>query len=309
MSVEENPQEPPRDQETRSPAITVIIAAFNAEDTLGEQLGALARQDSPFDWEVLVCDNGSTDGTADLVRAWAHRLPQLKLVDASIRRGPSAARNVGAQAARSALLAFCDADDIVADDWLLEMQRALQDSELVAGRTVPLPSPGAVSVSWAVDGLIVMPYWPLYPSAASSNLGVHSSVFRDLDGFDESLRSGEDIDFCWRAQMRGSSLEQCASAVVHIRKRTGLRSVYRQAFSYAVGEIQLKRKHADAMAAYVPSPAGPAEDGVPTRIPSRPSFPRRAFRILQPDGRADAAWRFGGWLGRRWASAFGARSP
>lgn len=307
MAQEEVPQTSSLGPDGSTPVISVIIAAYNAAETLGEQLAALARQRPPFAWELLVCDNGSEDGTAELVRGWMAHIPQLILVDASTRRGPGAARNTGALAARAPLLAFCDADDIVADDWLLHMQLGLRHSELVAGRTIPLSSPGAVSVSWAVEHLIVMPYWPQYPSAASSNLGVQSSVFRELSGFDESLRNGEDTDFCWRAQIAGFTLARRANAVVHIRKRTGLIPVFRQAFSYAAGEMQLKRKHAEAMAAYVPPETASTREEASTHVEERKSFTRHAMRIFRPDGRADAAWRFGGWLGRRWAGAFGSR--
>ncbi len=52
-----------------TPEVSVIVAAYNAEATLGEQLEALSRQAVSFPWELLVCDNGSTDGTAELVRS------------------------------------------------------------------------------------------------------------------------------------------------------------------------------------------------------------------------------------------------
>src|SRR5690606_31786877 len=78
------------------PELSVVIAAFDARATLGEQLDALAARDVDFAVEVLVCDNGSRDGTPDLVRRRQEREPWLRLVDASARRGPSAARNIGA---------------------------------------------------------------------------------------------------------------------------------------------------------------------------------------------------------------------
>src|SRR5690606_34073255 len=118
-----------------TPEASVVIAAFNAERTLGEQLAALSRQAVRFPWEVLVCDNGSTDGTVAVVTEWQGRLPQLRLVDASARRGPGAARNAGAARALSPLLLFCDADDVVADDWLAPLHGALQREVFVTGNS------------------------------------------------------------------------------------------------------------------------------------------------------------------------------
>jgi glycosyltransferase involved in cell wall biosynthesis len=281
----------------------VIIAAFNAEQTLGDQLAALSRQQVPFDWELLLCDNGSTDGTAALVRSWQNRLPQLSLVDASARRGASAARNIGAWVARAALLAFCDADDVVADDWLLHMQRALTQSTLVAGagETALLNPSGQASVSWSVDTVITKPYWPQYPAAASSNLGVSAAALREIGGFDESLRTGEDIDLCWRMQLAGARLERHPEVVVHIRKRIGVAAVFRQAYSYAAGDRQLKHKYARLIECYRPEVDAPpvAAQDPAIAVRPRPGTLKRLRRILRPAGVADASWRIGGWCGSR----------
>ena len=114
------------------PEVSVIIPAFNAEDTLALQLGALTDQAGDFTCEILVCDNGSTDGTADLVRDWERRFPIIRLIDASARRGPAAARNIGAAAARAPRLAFCDADDLIGSGWLALMRSKLDEHEFVA---------------------------------------------------------------------------------------------------------------------------------------------------------------------------------
>src|SRR5215204_6439039 len=89
--------------------IAVVIPSFNAAATLPAQLAALAGQRYEGELEVLVSDNGSTDGTLDVVRGWQDRLP-VRVVDASDRRGAGHARNVGAAAASMDLIAYCDAD-------------------------------------------------------------------------------------------------------------------------------------------------------------------------------------------------------
>ncbi|NTV38904.1 MAG: glycosyltransferase [Demequinaceae bacterium] len=296
-------------------AVSVIIAAFDAERTLGEQLAAMSRQRVPFHWELLLCDNGSTDGTMALARSWQDRLPQLNLVDASARRGAGAARNTGASVARAPLLAFCDADDVVADDWLLRMQRALQHATVVAGagETALLNPPGQASVSWSVDTVITKPYWPEYPAAASSNLGVRAVAFAEVGGFDESLRTGEDIDLCWRIQLAGGTLSRQPEVVVHIRKRVGLLPVFRQAYGYAAGDRQLKHKFARLIECYRPAEeASPAVvQNLPSAAdaaapPSRRGMLERLARILRPAGMADAAWRIGGWFGTRVGGVDGA---
>lgn len=103
--------------------LSVIIPCLNAERTIGEQLAALAAQRWSERWEVIVADNGSTDGTLEVVRRFAGRLPELRVVDASQRRGSGYARNRGAAVARGEWLAFCDADDVVAPGWVAAMGR------------------------------------------------------------------------------------------------------------------------------------------------------------------------------------------
>lgn len=290
------------------PVVSVIIAAFNAEHTLDEQLEAMLRQEVPFEWELLVCDNGSTDGTAALVRSWQNRLPQLRLIDASARRGASAARNIGASLARATLLAFCDADDVVADDWLLRMRRALRRSALVAGagETTRLNPPGQASVSWSVDTVITKPYWPRYPAAASSNLGVSAPAFREVKGFDESLRTGEDIDLCWRMQLAGARLVRHPEVVVHIRKRVGIGAVFRQAYSYSVGDRQLRHKYAAHIADQTPperaTPERATPEGEHRAATSSGGRLGRLRRVLSRTGIANVAWRLGQWWGSRGGS-------
>jgi glycosyltransferase involved in cell wall biosynthesis len=66
--------------------ISVVMPVFNEAAHIESQLAALAMQEFSGEWEVLVADNGSTDGTPRVVQAWSDRLP-LQLVDASARRG------------------------------------------------------------------------------------------------------------------------------------------------------------------------------------------------------------------------------
>ncbi len=61
--------------------ITIIIGAFNEENTLPQQMAALASQTYRGDWEFIVVDNGSRDGTADVARSWRDRLPALNVIE------------------------------------------------------------------------------------------------------------------------------------------------------------------------------------------------------------------------------------
>src|SRR5687767_27975 len=92
------------------PAVSVIIACLNAAETISGQLEALAAQTWSRPWEVIVADNGSSDDSRSVVERFRDRLPALRIVDASAKRGQPYALNVAAREARGTALAFCDAD-------------------------------------------------------------------------------------------------------------------------------------------------------------------------------------------------------
>ena len=86
--------------------LSAIIPCLNAADTIGVQLDALSKQKWDKPWEVIVADNGSSDDTVKIVEYYQDRFQRLRIVDASDKKGPSHARNVGADASNAELLAF-----------------------------------------------------------------------------------------------------------------------------------------------------------------------------------------------------------
>ena len=100
------------------PAVSVITPVFNAERYIGAAIESVLGQ-SASDWELLVIDDGSTDGTPDVVREYAGD-PRLRVVRRE-HRGLSAARNEGVSKATGRLLAFLDADDLWRPEYLERM--------------------------------------------------------------------------------------------------------------------------------------------------------------------------------------------
>ena len=93
-----------------SPAVSVITPVWNARATLAEAVGSVLAQTMP-DWELLLVDDGSTDGSRDLAERVAARDGRVRVLGDGVNRGPAAARNAGIRAARGRRLAFLDADD------------------------------------------------------------------------------------------------------------------------------------------------------------------------------------------------------
>jgi glycosyltransferase involved in cell wall biosynthesis len=227
--------------------VSVIIPARNAAATIEAQLEALRQQTYPGPWEIVIVDNGSTDGTERLVRAWQKRLPQLRLANAPQARGVNYARNIGCRSSRGALLLFCDADDIVAANWVAAMVEGLQDYDAVGGQLerVSLNNPVAVAArppkwtSTLPDAFSFLPY------AFAANCGVRKKVWLALNGFDPGYPYGsDDVEFFWRVQLAGYKVGFIPDAVVHYRLRTTIPSMARQYYHYGKSHTQLYRDFA-----------------------------------------------------------------
>ena len=220
--------------------ISVVVPVLDGLPWLEEQLAALCAQECPQPWEIVVADNGSTDGTVEAARSWVEHCANLRVVDASARAGPAAARNIGAQAAAGELLAFCDADDVVRPDWLGSIARCLAEADVVGGEfdmaslNGGWPAVPAPPATWQMGFL---------PAGLSSNLGVRRSAFEEAGGFSEDLRVGEDVDLCWRLQLAGRRFALAPGAVVAKREDERLGRVFRRALAYGRSGPLLYRRY------------------------------------------------------------------
>jgi glycosyltransferase involved in cell wall biosynthesis len=213
--------------------LSVIIPCYNAAATIGGQLKALANEVCDHPWEVIVADNGSTDDSLAVVSRWRARLPHLRIVDASDRRGQAHARNLGALAALGDALAFLDADDEVGPGWVAAMCDALSKYRCVACRL----DVKKLNASWLHkamgtpqhDDVQRISFPPFLAHAGGGTLGVTRALHQQIGGFDESLSTREDTDYCFRLQLAGVELHFASDAVIHCRSRDTLAGIFHQA--------------------------------------------------------------------------------
>lgn len=236
-----------RDQAARQAEqrlVSVIIPVCNGAATLPAQLDALRAQEYSGPWEVIVVDNRSRDGTAQLVRDYQRRLPQLRLVAAPERPGRSYACNVGAQAGRGAAFIFCDCDDLAAPGWLAAMAEALQEHDLVCGaieverlnQTTVWRPPPQCGAQHPILGFL--------PFVVGCNMGVSRAAFEAVGGFAEDPPFSQDVELSWRLQLHGYLIHDAPAAVMHYRYRTTWRSLWRQTAGVAEAHVGLYKRFA-----------------------------------------------------------------
>jgi glycosyltransferase involved in cell wall biosynthesis len=208
--------------------LSVIIPALNEEAMIARTLASLADSDFPPDaYEVVLVDNGSSDRTIAVARAFASRLRLTILERPGVN--VSALRNLGAAVASGEVLAFLDADCLVPRHWMVSACRHLQSaSSGVIGGSIDVSGDcGWVGRTWYRVGYAPKDGPVTY--VPSGNLLIRREDFVRLGGFNENLKTSEDCEFCFRARRNGLPVMAIAEmAVVHLRTPQTLWEFYRR---------------------------------------------------------------------------------
>lgn len=202
---------------SRAVDASIIVPVRNDAERIVACVAALDAQAYDRDrYEIIVVDNGSTDGTRDLLAQW----PRLRVL-VEPRVGSYAARNRGIAAARGTVVAFTDADCIPDAEWLAAGSAALAAEPgvgLVAGRidvyAADPDAPTAVELYEMCFGFPQRMYVERMRFGATANVFTTRSVLDTVGVFDASLASGADMEWGRRVATAGWRLAFCARAVV-----------------------------------------------------------------------------------------------
>jgi glycosyltransferase involved in cell wall biosynthesis len=181
------------------PFISFIIPARNEEEIIGACLDAIGKLN--YDrglYECVLVDNGSVDKTAEIARAKGATVftaPEVTV---------STLRNLGAKKSRGDFLAFIDADCVVDQDWLRRALEHFQDLTVACVGSYPsIPEHCSwVQEAWALQNRTRANSSEEVDWLASMNILVRRNAFVDIGGFNDSLATCEDVDFCYRLRRK-----------------------------------------------------------------------------------------------------------
>jgi GT2 family glycosyltransferase len=199
----------------KHPFVTIIVPTYNRRLLLADLFASLRAQSYPADqFEVVVVDNSSADGTQEFVQGEAAHAPFSLRYLRKQNDGPAASRNDGAAVANGSILGFIDSDCVAAPHWIEAAVKAFESGgeniAMVAGTLEPIDNLHAPVGFFRHDMPPIRTESPLYPTA---NIFYRKTVFDELGGFDVDFGAfswrtplgGEDTDLAWRLRAAGYS--------------------------------------------------------------------------------------------------------
>ncbi|HLH52263.1 MAG TPA: glycosyltransferase [Verrucomicrobiae bacterium] len=240
------PSIPGRAQRSRREcrAVSIVIPVFNRLDMTQRCLRSIQTHSAEVDYEVIVVDNCSTDGTAEWVRQFGRDCDRVRLIQNPKNLGFARASNQGAEAARGRYVIFLNNDTEVLSGWLPPMISVVQQDPSVGAVGCKLLFPDrtiqhagvVISVQAATGHIGPFHIYYKQPSdlpdanqlreynvCTGACLLLPKALIEELNGFDEEFWNGyEDVDLCLRVREKGLRVVyQPATVVVHYESQSG----------------------------------------------------------------------------------------
>ncbi|HSS13490.1 MAG TPA: glycosyltransferase [Rhizomicrobium sp.] len=207
--------------------VSVIVPTFNGRDTIARCLDALMHQDWDGAMEIIVVDDGSSDGTMDVVRAFPGVISLCQR-----NAGPAAARNRGVRAARGEVLVFTDDDCRPLPDFVRRLVGPLRENAAIVGAkgTYLSQQPGLVARFRQIEyeeRYCIMQRHRHIDFIDTYAAAFRKDAFNQVGGFDESMLASEDVDLSFRLAAQGARMVFVPDARVSHRHCETLRDYIR----------------------------------------------------------------------------------
>lgn len=198
------------------PPVSVCIAAYNAEGTIRSLIESLLELDYP-EYEVVIVDDGSNDGTLEIVESYSKKSNLIRLIRQP-NQGASAARNRALEAATYEIVAYTDSDTTVSPQWLEHLVTPFDDPSVGAttGRTVFETNGTCTSWMRSVDMDLRYRQRRRYTRLANGpNCAFRRSVLLEVGGFDPTWYHAEDTAVSYEVYNHGYVIRHVPEAVVY----------------------------------------------------------------------------------------------
>ncbi len=200
-----------------APLVSFVVIAHNEAAGIAATLRSIAAQNG--DHEVIVVDDGSTDGTATAVLELAEADGRIRLHRLHENRGRGFARRTGVGLARGELLATVDADIVLPGDWLTRCREAIEHTPADAAAGTALPDG---DVAYIAVRLRLRPRPRAHTTAVTGSNTLFRHAVLEGDSFDPALREGEDVALGHTLAARGARLVTVDGLYVEHREGKGL---------------------------------------------------------------------------------------
>jgi glycosyltransferase involved in cell wall biosynthesis len=211
--------------EIKPSTVSIIIPAFNEENYISHCLESVLKLDPlNSDKEIIVVDNGSCDNTIEICKSYGAKVLVKK--EGTI----ASLRNYGAKFSKGKILAFLDADCVVPKNWLERAFTYLNgEDRVILGFRLSIPE----NCNWVAkcwDLLFGKRYMTREADwIPTGNMIMAREAFTLINGFDETLESNEDYDFCFRIRNQGYKILSCSETfVTHLRPPQSLIQIFKK---------------------------------------------------------------------------------
>lgn len=225
------------------PQVTIIVCTYNRKDELSACLDSLVVQDYP-NFDIIVVDDGSTDGTIDLLKEYKAR-HNIQVVRNEINKGVSGARNAGIRNATGEIIAFTDDDCIATQNWITELVRgfSIDKKIMIVGGRIDDPTPTNI-LGIATKGLYFITNKDSYDHLPTGGNLACKREYLIHNLFDETLKYGsDDDDLCQTCLEKGYKFFFRFQASVIHNHRSTFWGLMRQRYIWGTTLIWFRLKH------------------------------------------------------------------
>ena len=204
-----------------APKVSIIIVNYNGKELLQKCLDSLLKVNYD-NFEIILVDNNSTDGTVELV---TKNYPSLIIIKLDSNKGFAEPNNIAAKISNGKYLLFLNNDTVVTPNFISEMVKVMEtDKKIAVCQSLLLKPDGSVDSSGDfIDHLGVVYNSKTkideireVSSARGASMLVRSDIFEKLDGFDQKFFiTFEDVDLCWRSWILGYRVLIIPTSIVY----------------------------------------------------------------------------------------------